>query len=42
MVWIAIGISLDIMMAIIPFVFELPRMESNQGAPWSRIYLICQ
>ena len=33
--WIAFGISLDIMMALAPFIFELPRMESNQGAPWS-------
>ncbi len=35
MPWIAIGISLDIIMAITPFVVELPRMESKQGAPWS-------
>lgn len=33
--WIAVGISLDIMMALTPFIFTLPRMEDSQGAPWS-------
>lgn len=40
MVWIAIGIMLDIIMAITPFVVDLPRMESSQGAPWSSILFL--
>lgn len=38
--WLAIGIILDITMAILPFVIELPRMEGNQGAPWSSILFL--
>lgn len=38
--WIALGISLDIIMAILPFVYQFPRMEENQGAPWSSVLFI--
>ena len=39
MKWLAVGIILDIMMAIIPNVFELPKM-SDHGAPWSSILFV--
>ncbi len=40
MTWISLGILLDILMAISPFIFELPRMESNQSAPWNSALFI--
>jgi hypothetical protein len=38
--WLAIGIALDVIMAITPFIVKLPRMEASQGAPWSSILFL--
>jgi hypothetical protein len=40
MAWIAIGLILDFTMAISPIFFELPRMENDQGAPWTSFLFI--
>lgn len=38
--WLAIGIILDLIMTFTPFLVKLPRMQENQGAPWSSILFI--
>lgn len=40
MIWIAIGLILDFIMAISPVIFKLPRMDSSQGAPWTSFLFI--
>lgn len=38
--WIGLGIGLDIIMTILPFLYQFPRMEESQGAPWSSILFV--
>jgi|AntRauTorckE6833_2_1112554.scaffolds.fasta_scaffold09062_5 hypothetical protein len=35
MIFLTIGIILDIIMTFAPFIYSFPRMEESQGAPWS-------
>lgn len=40
MPWLFMGITLDIVMTLIPFLVELPRMSPEQSAPWSSLLFI--
>ena len=38
--WILIGIVLDVIMTIIPFIFQLPRMPGNSETPWDSLLFL--